>query len=100
SWWDFGHKTFYGFVIACIFLWLNVSRLKLITPVGKLDLSRFATRIIINLVSLLFIRFISMEWRLYGSGAALSQKVADFLFTLNLALEISFCILAAEIYWL
>lgn len=98
SWWDFGQKTFYGFVIACIFLWLNVSRLKLMTPVGKLDLSRFPTRIIINLVLLLFIRFISMEWRLYGSGAALSQKVADFLFTLNLALEVSFCILAAEIY--
>ena len=98
SWWDFGQKTFYGFVIACIFLWLNVSRLKLMTPVGKLDLSRFPTRIIINLMLLLVIRFISMEWRLYGSGAALSQKVADFLFTLNLALEVSFCILAAEIY--
>lgn len=98
SWWDFAHKTVYGFLIATIFLWLNASRQKLITPVGKLDLSRFSTRLLLNMLLLLFIRFVSLKWQLYGSGAALSQQVTSFLFSIHLVLEVSFCILAAEIY--
>jgi hypothetical protein len=98
SWWDFAQKCLYCFGIAYLFLWLNVSRRKIITKVGILDMTRFPFRLAVNLVLYFIIRFISLKLNLYGSGTAVSEKVAGFMFNITLLLEISFCILIAEIY--
>jgi two-component system, LytTR family, sensor kinase len=100
SWWDFAQKCLYSFLIACLFLWLNVSRRKIITKIGVLDMTRLPVRLFANLIIYFLIRFVSLQFDLYGSGAMMSGKVAEFMFNITLILEISFCILAAEIYML
>jgi hypothetical protein len=98
SGWDLAQKNLYCFGIAYLFLWLNVSRRKIITKVGIFDMTRFPFRLAANVVLYFVVRFISLKLDLYGSGAAVSEKVAVFMFNITLLLEISFCILIAEIY--
>ena len=98
SWWDFAQKCLYCFGIACLFLWLNVSGRKIITRFGVIDMTRFRSRLAVNLTLYFIIRFVSLKLNLYGSGAALSEKVGGFMFNITLLLEIIFCILIAEIY--
>lgn len=100
SWWEFAQKCLYSFVIACFFLWINVSRRKIITKAGILDMTKFPFRLAANIVFYFIIRFISLKLNLYGSGAVVSEKIAGLMFNIILVLEISFCILAAEIYML
>lgn len=97
---DFILRSFYIFVIAVIFLWINTRRGKIIIAAASIDLGRFYQRFIINIILYLVFRFVSLQFNLHVPGVAVSGKFYDFLFNITLILEIVLCILAAEIYML
>jgi uncharacterized membrane protein (DUF485 family) len=98
TWWDIGQKFQYSLVVALLFLWVNLSRRKIITIAGRIDMTRFSSRFAINLILFFVVRFLTLKLKLYTPGVMASKKVAAFMFNTTLVLEICFCILAAEIY--
>ncbi|WP_166437062.1 sensor histidine kinase [Niastella caeni] len=65
-----------------------------------LDMSGFFHRLIINLFLFLAIRFLTLKLDLHIPNVAISKNFYRFLLNITLGLEISICVLVAEIYML
>lgn len=100
TWWSFWLKCLYSFAIALFFLWVNVKRQKILTKAGMLDMTRFSHRLIINVILFFTIRFISLGLDLHIPSVAINENLYSFIFNITLVLEISICILVAEVYTL
>ena len=98
TWCDLVSKCFYSFLIAWVFLWLNVSGAPLTFVFRSVNLSRLSHRLVLNLVLLILVK---LFFRLLGipeQSELRPGRGAVFLFNISLVLEAIFCILVGEIY--
>ncbi|MGY3212001.1 sensor histidine kinase [Mucilaginibacter sp. HD30] len=98
SWLDWGNKFLYSFLVAWLFLWLNTTDGNINAGFKTIRTSRFSHRLLINILV-----FLSLRWMFRISGIAAESALrpgrgAVFLFNISLVLEISLCILIAELY--
>lgn len=98
SWWDPAIKFLYSFLIAWIFLWLNVHRFNILNRLKILHTHRFSHRLLINIVLLIMIRLLFKLLGIPEAREVMPAKASAFLFNISLIIEVSFCIFAAEIY--
>jgi sensor histidine kinase YesM len=99
TWWDLASKCFYSFLIAWVFLGLNVMSGTPLTSVFRpVNLSRLSHRLAMNLVLLILIKCFFRLLGIPETSELRSGRGAVFLFNISLVLEAAFCILAGEIY--
>ena len=96
TWLNFSIKFFYSFLIAWIFLWINVNRF----AIKPLNTFKCTHRLLLNIVLLIVVKCIFKILGIPEEKEAVSLKATLFLFNISLITEAAFCIFAAEIYTL
>lgn len=98
SWADLGSKCLYAFLVAWLFLALNTANINIATGIRTIKTSKFGHRLLINILLFLLIRWLFRISGIAEESGLRPGKGAVFLFNISLMLEVSFCILIAEIY--
>lgn len=98
SWLDWGNKFLYSFLVAWLFLWLNTTDGNINAGFTTIRTSQFSYRLLINILAFLLLRWLFRISGIAAESALRPGRGAMFLFNISLVLEISFCILIAEIY--
>ncbi len=96
TWLNFGTKFLYSFLVAWIFLWINISRFTL----QPLNTFKRTHRFLLNIAAFFVIKWILNLLELPEGSGVLSAKATVFLFNISLVVEVVLCIFAAEIYTL
>jgi len=94
SWESLTIKFLYSFLIAWLFLWINVNRF----PVKLINTSKPAHRLLLNIVLLIAVKYVLKLLGIPGEREAVSLKATIFLFNISLIIEVVFCVFVAEIY--
>ena len=96
TWLNFSIKFIYSFLIAWLFLWINVNRF-----VRKpLNTFKRTHRFLLNILLLIIVKYSLKILGIPEEKEAVSLKATAFLFNISLIIEVAFCIFAAEIYTL
>lgn len=98
TWWDLVAKCFYTFLIAWVFLWLNVRGPDTNPPIKFIQLNRFTHRLLVNVILLILFKWL---FRLFGipeESELRPGRGSIFLFNVSLVVEVVFCVLIGEIY--
>lgn len=95
-WLNTGTKFLYTFLIALVFLWININRFS-VKPVNTY--LRWQ-RLLVSIVLFLGLRYLFKLLGLPAEREAVSVKATVFLFNIGLVIEVVLCILVAEIYLL
>jgi len=98
TWLDWCNRFVCAFLVACLFLWLNTTNRNISAGVGTIRTARFSHRMVINIFVFLLIRWLFRLSRIPEESALRQGRAAVFLFNISLVLEVSICILLAEIY--
>lgn len=96
TWLDFSIKFLYSFLIAWIFLWININRF----AIKPLNTFKRTHRLLLNIVLLIVIKYIFKILGIPEEKEAVSLRATVFLFNISLITEAAFCIFASEIYTL
>ncbi len=100
QWTDFILKFIFGWLVALLFLSINVSRKRLSIGSFAIDLRNFWHRLLLNLLLFLGVRSLASMLGLDAAGFAFNEKFYGFLLNITLLLQICLCILVAEGYML
>ncbi|WP_164849957.1 sensor histidine kinase [Mucilaginibacter limnophilus] len=98
TWGDLGSKFLYAFLVAWLFLWLNAANINIAVGFRTIRTSKFSHRLLINILLFLLVRWLFRLSGIPEVSALRPGRGATFLFNISLVLEVSFCILIAEIY--
>ena len=98
TWVDLGSKFIYAFLVACLFLWLNISSASWNAGIKVIKMSRFSHRLVVNILLLILLRWVFKSLGIPEDSALRPGRAAAFLFNISLVLEASFCLLICELY--
>ncbi len=98
TWEDLASKGLFAFLVAWLFLWLNTANINIATSFRTIRTSKFIHRLVINILLFLLVRWLFLISGIPEESALRQRKGAVFLFNISLVLEVSLCILIAEIY--
>lgn len=98
TWWDMVSKCLYSFLVAWLFLWMNVTGTSFIAGFKAVKMSRFTHRLIMNVMLFILVKWLFRLLGIPQESDVRPGRMAVFLFNISLVLEVSFCILVAEIY--
>lgn len=94
TWSNFIAVFSYSFLIAWLFLWINVNKF----TIRSLNTFKRTHRLLLNIVLLIVVKGILKLLGIPEQREAISLKATIFLFNISLITEVAFCIFAAEVY--